>query len=139
MTRDHFLVPMFNRIGRMFRSIFIDPIEHLGVIVKTIGDFFKVVAIKLEKGEKMFVEANGFVVIPVKQAFAMQTRLVDQTRQMNIAAELLVGTARSQLLHDAIYVAGRGGARPIDSSFDSAAVSDGSNSACCRCPLPMMS
>src|SRR5439155_1445695 len=108
MARNHFLVPMFDRIGRVFRSILIDPIEHLGIIVKTIGDFFKVVAVKLEKGEKMFVEADRFVVIAVKQPFAMQTGLVDQTRQMNIAAELLVGTARSQLLHEAIYVAGSG-------------------------------
>src|SRR2546430_12741889 len=102
MARDHFLVPIFDRIGRMFRSIFVDPTEYLSVIVKTIGGFFKVVAIKLEKGEKMFVEANGFVVVTIKQPFAMETRLVDQTRQMNIAAELLVGTARSQLLHEAI-------------------------------------
>src|SRR5438309_11783110 len=113
---------MFDRIGRMFRSILIDPIEYLGVIVKTIGDFFEVVAIKFEKSEKMFVEADGFVVIAVKQPFAMQTGLVDQTRQMNIATELLVGTARSQFLHEAIYVAGRGGARLIEPSggFDTA-------------------
>src|SRR5207302_8038539 len=116
MPRDHFLVPMFDRIGRMFRSILIDPTEDFGIVVKTIGNFFKVVAVELEKGEKMFVEADGFVVIAVKQPFAMQTGLVDQTRQMNIAAELLVGTARSQFLHEAIYVAGRGCARLIDPS-----------------------
>src|SRR5437660_11624044 len=129
---------MFDRIGRMFRSILIDPIEYLGVIVKTIGDFFEVVAVELEKGEKMFVEADGFVVIAVKQPFAMQTGLVDQTRQMNIAAELLVGTARSQFLHEAIYVAGRGCARLIDPSggFETEGFSFGSNSACCKAPLP---
>src|SRR5207237_1265753 len=99
MPRDHFLVPMFDRVGRMFRSILINPSEDLGIVVKTIGDFFKVVAVKLEKGEKMFVESDRFVVIAVKQPFAMQTGLVDQTRQMNIAAELLVGTARSELLY----------------------------------------
>src|SRR5205085_1355003 len=87
---------MFDRIGRMFRSILIDPIEYLGVIVKTIGDFFEVVAVKLEKSKKMFVEADGFVVISVKQPFAMQTGLVDQTRQMNVATKFLVGTARPQ-------------------------------------------
>jgi hypothetical protein len=102
MARDHFLVPMFDRIGRMFRSILIDPIEYLSVIVKTIGDFFELVAVKLEKSEKVFVEADGFVVISVKQPFAMQTGLVDQTRQMNVATKFLVGTARSQLLHEAI-------------------------------------
>src|SRR5204863_7136227 len=134
----HFLVPMFDRIGRVFRSILIDPIEHLGIIVKTIGDFFKVVAVKLEKGEQMFVEADRFVVIAVKQPFAMQTGLVDQTRQMNIAAELLVGTARSQLLHEAIYVAGRGRARLTDPSggSDTAGLSFASNSVCCKARLP---
>src|SRR5438045_8914219 len=91
MSRDHFLIPMFDRIGRMFRSILIDPIEHLGISVKTIGDFFKVVAVKLEKGEKMFVEAERLVVIAVKQPFAMQTGLDDQTRQNNITAERRVG------------------------------------------------
>src|SRR5438445_4314897 len=138
MPRDHFLVPMFDRIGRMFRSILIDPTEDFGIVVKTIGDFFKVVAVKLEKGEKMFVEADRFVVIAVKQPFAMQTGLVDQTRQMNIATEFLVGTARSQLLHEAIYVAGRGGARLIEPSggFDTAEPSLGINSACCKSPLP---
>src|SRR5439155_5358870 len=137
MARNHFLVPMFDRIGRVFRSILIDPIEHLGIIVKTIGDFFKVVAVKLEKGEKMFVEADRFVVIAVKQPFAMQTGLVDQTRQVNIAAELLVGTARSQLLHEAIYVAGRGRARVVDPSvaFGTLELSPASNPAGCR-PAP---
>src|SRR5437867_2700743 len=134
MTRNHFLVPMLDRIGRMFRSIFVDPIEYLGVIVKTIGDFFKVVAVKLEKGEKMFVEADGFVVIAVKQPLAMQTGFIDQPRQMNIAAKFLVGTARSQLLHEAIYVAGRGRARLTDPSggADTAGLSFASNSVCCK-------
>jgi hypothetical protein len=138
MARDHFLVPVLDRIGRMFRSIRIDPTEDLGVVVKAIGDFFEVVAIKLEKGEKMFVEANGLVVVTVKQTFAMQAGLVDQTRQMNIAAKLFVGTARSQFLHEAIYVAGRGRARLIEPSggFDTVELSLGSNSACCKSPLP---
>src|SRR2546430_12499647 len=122
----------------MFRSILIDPSEYLGIVVKTIGDFFKLVAVKFEKGEKMLVEAYGFVFIAVKQPFAMQTGLVDQTRQMNIAAELLVGTARSQLLHEANHVAGKGGARLIDSSvgFVTVGLSFGSNSVCCTACLP---
>ena len=139
MARDHFLVPMLDRIGRMFRSILIDPIEDLGVIVKTIGNFFEFVAVKFEKGEKMFVEANGFVVIAVKQPFAMQTGLVDQTRQMNIATKFLVRTARSQFLHEAIYVAGRGRARLLiepSGGSDTLGLSLGSNSVCCKARLP---
>src|SRR5882757_6185918 len=122
----------------MFRSILIDPSEYFGIVVKTIGDFLKLVAVKLEKGEKMLVEADSFVVIAVKQPFAMQTGFVDQTRQMNIAAKLLVGTARSQLLHEAVYVAGRGRARLIDSSagFGTVELSPGSNSACCKPARP---
>src|SRR5438045_2836831 len=40
---------------------------------------------------------------------------------MNIAAKFLVGTARSQLLHEAIYVAGRGRERLIEPSDGSEA------------------
>src|SRR2546423_9590304 len=57
MARDHFLVPIFDRIGRMFRSMLIEPAEYLGIIVEAISDFFEVLAVKFEKGEKMFVEA----------------------------------------------------------------------------------
>src|SRR5213082_1724633 len=86
----------------------------------------------------MFVEADGFVVISVKQPFAMQTGIVDQTRQMNVATKFLVGTARSQFLHEAIYVAGRGRARLIEPSggSDTLGLSFGSNSVCCKARFP---
>src|SRR5436309_7003896 len=102
---------MLDRISRVFCSILIEPIEYLSVVVKAVSDFFEVVAVQLEEGEEMFVEANSLVVVAIEQTFAMEPRLIDQARQMNIAAELFVRTARSQLLHEAIYVAGRGCAR----------------------------
>src|SRR4030095_3310177 len=58
----------------------------------------------------MFVEPDGFVVVTVEQAFAVQPRLVNQTRQMDITAEFLVRTAWMQSSHEAdcSYVAGKG-------------------------------
>src|SRR5215469_6910555 len=47
----------------------------------------------------MFVEADGLVVIAVKQSFTMKARFVDQARKMDIPSQPLVGTARKQLLH----------------------------------------
>jgi len=138
MAGDHFLVPMFDRIGRILRAVLNDPIEDFSVVIKTIGDFFEVVAIELKESEKMFVESNRLVVVAVEQTFAMQPGFVDQTRQMNIAAKFFVGTARSQLLHEAIYVAGRGRARLTDPSggSDTAGLSFASNSVCCKACLP---
>ena len=47
----------------------------------------------------MLIEANGFIVVAVEQSFAMQSGLVDQTGQMHIATEFLIGTARMQSSH----------------------------------------
>src|ERR1051326_3242068 len=85
----------------MLRSVAGDPIQYFLIIVEPIGDFFEFVAIQFEEGEQMFVETNGFVVVTVEQSLAVQTSLIDQARQMHISAELLVRTARSQLLHSA--------------------------------------
>src|SRR5947208_9311336 len=49
----------------------------------------------------MLVEPDGFVVVTVEQAFAVQSRLVNQTRQMDITAEFLVRTAWMQSSHEA--------------------------------------
>src|SRR5712664_1417322 len=57
------------------------------------------VAVELEKAEKMFVEADRFVVVAVEEPFAMQLGLVDQAREMHVAAELFVRTARMQSSH----------------------------------------
>src|SRR5436305_2823731 len=48
----------------------------------------------------MFVETDGFVIVAVEQTFAVEPRLVDQPRQMNVAAEFFVRTARMQSAHD---------------------------------------
>src|SRR5207248_10055063 len=125
----------------MFRPVFVDPVKYLAVAIKAGSHFFKVVAVKFKKSEKMFVEPDGFVVVTVEQTLAMQPRLIDQARQMHIAAKFFVRTAGAQLLHEALYVAGRGSARPIASSgsFAPAPFPVGSNSACCKSPLPMTS
>src|SRR5437879_10577469 len=60
---------------------------------------FKSVAIEFEEAEKMFVEADGFIIVTVEEALAMQLGLVDQTGEMNVAAELFVRTARMQSSH----------------------------------------
>ena len=89
----------------------------------------------------MFVETDGLVVVAVEQTFAMKPCLINQTRQVHVAAKLFVRTAGVQFLHEAIYVAGSGRARPIAflDSFAPAAFSPGSNSACSKFPLPMTS
>src|SRR5919106_5434619 len=53
----------------------------------------------------MLVEPDGFVVVTVEQAFAVQPSLVNQTRQMDITAEFLVRTAWMQSSHEADRVA----------------------------------
>src|SRR5436309_7452801 len=50
----------------------------------------------------MLVEPHGFVVVTVEQAFAVQPRLVNQTRQMDITAEFLVRTAWMQSSHETL-------------------------------------
>jgi hypothetical protein len=69
------------------------------VVIELIGDLLKGIAIEFQKRQQMLIEANGFIVVAVKQSFAMQSGLVDQTRQMHIAAEFLIGTARMQPCH----------------------------------------
>ena len=61
---------------------------------------FKGIAVDLEKAEEMFIEANRLVVVTIEQAFAMELRLVDQAREMNVAAEFFVRTARVQSSHE---------------------------------------
>ena len=90
MTGNHFLVPMFNRFRRIFRCIAADPIEDLCVVVKTIRDFLKLVAIELKEREQMLVEANGFVIVSVEKGGAFSGQLVIGKANLQ-QAELLPG------------------------------------------------
>src|SRR5206468_12461927 len=86
----------------------------------------------------------GFIVVTVKQSFAVQPGLIDQTRQMHVTAQLLVRTARMQSLHgDRSYVAGRGrgaASGKWDSRIFVAAGSwSGNNSPCVMLTCPMTS
>src|SRR5215467_8000321 len=58
----------------------------------------------------MLIEPDNFVVVAFEQAFPVQPRLINQTRQMDITAEFLVRTAWVQSSHEAdrCYVAGNG-------------------------------
>src|SRR4029453_6661509 len=112
----------------MLLSIFLHPSENCFIVVQLIGDLFKRVAVDFEKCKQMLFESDGFIVVAVKQAFAVQPRLVNQTRQMDITAEFLVGTAWMQSSHEAdrCYVAGNGRATAsckLDSTGRDAAVS----------------
>lgn len=61
------------------------------------GRFFERVTIELEKGQEMFIETNRLVIVTIEQALAMQLGLVDETRKMDVATQLLVGTPRIRL------------------------------------------
>src|SRR5256885_1369695 len=100
MAQDHRLVPMFDFFRRMLRRIFLDPFENGVVFFQTMDCVFEDVAVDFEKAEEMFIEPDGFIIVPVEQAFAMQLRLINQTREMNVAAEFFVRTARMQSSHE---------------------------------------
>jgi hypothetical protein len=45
----------------------------------------------------MFVETDGLVVVTVQQAFPMQLGFVDETREVDVAAQLFIRTPRMRL------------------------------------------
>ncbi len=50
----------------------------------------------------MLVEADRLVVIPVQQSLAMELRLINEARQMDVTAKAVIRTAGEQLcLHSA--------------------------------------
>src|SRR5882724_12876622 len=93
----------------------------------------------------MFVEPDGFVVVTVEQAFAVQPCLVNQSRQVDVTAEFLVRTAWMQPSHEAdrCYVAGNGRATAswkLDSvGREAVGFGSPSNSPCANPICPMAS
>src|ERR1700751_321160 len=129
----------------MLLSIFLPPSQDCLVVVAFIGDFFERVTVDFEKCEQRLVEPDSFVVVTVQQAFAVQPRLINQTRQINVTAEFLVRTAWMQSSHepDRYYVAGNGGGtaswklRSVGS--EPVGVCSPSNSPCANPTCPMAS
>jgi hypothetical protein len=94
---DHGLIPFFDSLFRMPDCMLPYPVQDGRIIVQTMGRFFKGITIDLEKGQEMFIETNGLVVVAVKQPLAMELGLIDQTRQMDEATQLLVRAPRMRL------------------------------------------
>src|ERR1700730_3878139 len=83
----------------MLQAVLFDPFQDCVVALQTMHCLLEGIGVEFEETEKMFVESNGLVVVPVEQSFAMQLGLVDQTGEMDVAAEFLVRTARMQSSH----------------------------------------
>src|ERR1043166_4944415 len=94
LPRDHCLVPFFDFLRRMLGAVLLHPFQDLIVAIQSIRCLFECVAVQLQKSEQMLVEADGFVVVSVEKSLAMEARFVDQAREMNVTAELLVWTTR---------------------------------------------
>src|SRR5438477_13163772 len=99
MSRDHRLVPVFDVASRMFQAVLFNPPQDRLIVFQTMHRLFESIAIELKKTKQMLVEADGFIIVTVEEALAMQLGLVDQTGEMNVAAELFVRTARMQSSH----------------------------------------
>ena len=72
MPRNHRLIPLFDRFGRMFLSVFLHPIQNCLIVFQLVSCLLERVAVEFEKREQMFIEPNGFVIVTVKQTFAVQ-------------------------------------------------------------------
>ena len=72
--------------------------ENRRVVFAFVRRFLEGVRIDLQKRQQMFVESDRLVIVAVEQTAAMQARLVDQSRQMDVTAQPLVGTPRKQSL-----------------------------------------
>ena len=99
MSGNHRLIPLLDGIVGMLRSVLLQPLENRLIIIKTIGRFLKSIRIHFQEGEQMLVEPGRLVIVTIQQTFPMELCFVDQSRQMDLPAELGVGTTRQLLLH----------------------------------------
>src|SRR6266571_2369055 len=90
---------MFDIAGGMFKAVLFDPAQDRVIVFQAMHRLLESVAVELEKAEEMFVEADRLVVVTIEQSFAMKLCLVDQAREVDVAAELFVRTARMQSSH----------------------------------------
>src|SRR6267143_6415086 len=129
----------------MMGSVCLHPVSNCVILVQPGDDFFKRVAVNFQKSQQMLVESDSFIVVTVEQAFAMKPGLVDQTRQMHIAAKFLVRTAWMQSLHgeDCCYVAGKGRGSTPEKSLSGMGATSGfcscNSSPCVRSARPIRS
>src|SRR6516164_4783876 len=90
---------MFDIGPGMFYAVLFHPLQNRFVLFQTMHGILKHVTVNLKKAKEMFIEPNGLVIVAVEKSLPVQLRLVDQAREMNVAAELFVRTARMQSSH----------------------------------------
>ena len=64
----------------MLCAVFLDPLEDGGGVIEPIRSLFKRIWIQFQKGEKMFIEPDSFIIISVEQPFLVKPGLVNQPR-----------------------------------------------------------
>ncbi len=93
MSHDHGLIPFLDFFRSVTRGVRLHPRKNCIVALEFERGFFESVRIDFEKAEQVLIETYRLVVITVEQPLVMQTRLVDQSRQMNVIPEALVRAA----------------------------------------------
>src|SRR6184192_2218208 len=87
---------MFDIASGMFQAVRFDPAQDRVIFFQPMHCLFESITVDLEEAEEMLVEADGLVIVTVEQSLAMQLRLVDQAREMNVAAEFFVRSAHGR-------------------------------------------
>src|SRR5437660_4058808 len=86
-ARNHRLIPMLDRSRRMLCAALLDPVKDGSVVIEPIRRLFKRIGIQFQKGEKMLIEPDSFIIISVEQSLPVKPGFVNQPRQMHIAAQ----------------------------------------------------